>query len=98
MSDDSDEEDMFPEAPIVAYADGQKSAAITHKQILTNEDRLQLFLEDPAKAISVFMTSHSWNKGYIWYVGKLSSHPRCLICLSGRKTTYSTCLDFSLSS
>ena len=68
---DSDEEDLFPEAPIVAYADGQNAAAGTRKQILTNEDRLQVFLEEPAKSISVFMTSHSWNKGYIWYVWQI---------------------------
>lgn len=68
---DSDEEDLLPEAPIVAHAGGQNAAVSTCKRILTNEDRLQLFLEEPAKAISVFMTSHSWNKGYIWYVWQI---------------------------
>ena len=68
MSEDSDDDDIpLPEAPITAQAGGQNAAVITHK-VLTNEERVQMFLEDPAKTISVFMTSHSWNKGYIWYV------------------------------
>jgi hypothetical protein len=67
--DDSDDDDIkLPEVPINDQAGGQNLAPITHNRVLTNEDKLHMFLENPVEAISVFMTSHLWNKGYIWYV------------------------------
>lgn len=69
MSDDSDSEDIeLPEASINDQDGGQTTSSITNKRVVTNEDRLHMFLEDPVESIKVFMTSHSWNKGYIWYV------------------------------
>lgn len=71
MSDDSDDDFDLPEGSVDDQVGAQAVAPGTHNRVLTNEDKLHLFLEDPVRSISVFMTSHSWNKGYIWYVSYL---------------------------
>lgn len=63
MSEESDGEDAL-------------SAAVTDSK---NEEKLSEFLEDPEKAIKVFMSSYSWAKGYVWYISRLRNQRSRLI-------------------
>jgi len=64
--DEGDAEASGPMTGIVASTDLPAIIA-KQKQLISNEEKMHTFFNNPEKSIRVFMSSYSRTMGYIWY-------------------------------
>lgn len=80
MEEDADDEgDARASGPMTGVVKSADLPAILakQKQLISNEEKMHTFFDNPEKSIRVFMSSYARTMGYIWYFNDLSANSFC---------------------